>query len=331
MKFEQILGIDISKNSLDLAYRDASGHIVTDKIKNNASSLRDFLKSLIKEGYKLSQVLICMEHTGIYCLPVLQVAEKMKLNLWLESSVQIKLSGGLQRGKSDKVDAIRIAEYAYRYQDKAVLWKPERKELQALKELNLARRRLVESIKMITTITKEKDFYTDKKTFTKHFKKTLSAMKEDLKSVEKEIIKCIKADQILSNQYSIIQSIQGVGPVVALNMILTTNEFTTITEAKKYACYAGVAPFEHTSGTSVRGRTRVSKRANMTMKSLLHMAALGAIKSNKDLRAYYERKVQEGKSKMLVINAVRNKLIHRIFSCIRENRKYDEIYVPTLG
>jgi len=92
------------------------------------------------------------------------------------------------------------------------------------------------------------------------------------------------------------------------------------------ACYAGVAPFEHRSGTSVRSRTRVSHLANKPLKSLLHMAALSAMQYNKDLQAYYERKVAEGKSKMLVINAVRNKLITRIFACIRDNRKYQENY-----
>ncbi len=95
---------------------------------------------------------------------------------------------------------------------------------------------------------------------------------------------------------------------------------------RKYACYAGIAPFEHTSGTSVRGKTRTSKKANMKAKSLLHMTALVAARFSDDLREYYERKVAEGKNKMNFLNAVKNKIIHRIFACVNQKRLYEKNY-----
>lgn len=105
-------------------------------------------------------------------------------------------------------------------------------------------------------------------------------------------------------------------------MIIATNEFKDISDPKKFACYAGVAPFEHTSGTSIRGKSRVSHKANKPMKTLLHMSALVAVNYNDDLKQYYQRKLQENKNKMSVLNAIRNKLIHRVFACVRENRLY---------
>ena len=87
-----------------------------------------------------------------------------------------------------------------------------------------------------------------------------------------------------------------------------------------------MAPFEHTSGTSVRGKTRTSKKANLRAKSLLHMTALVAARFSDDLREYYERKVADGKNKMNVLNAVKNKIIHRIFACVNQKRLYTNNY-----
>ncbi|WP_027420416.1 transposase, partial [Crocinitomix catalasitica] len=97
-----------------------------------------------------------------------------------------------------------------------------------------------------------------------------------------------------------------------------------IKEAKKYACYSGVVPFDYSSGTSVNKRSRVSPMANKSIKTILHMAAMSAIQCEGDLKHYYLRKVAEGKNKMSVLNAVRNKLILRIFSCVNQNRIYQK-------
>jgi len=118
--------------------------------------------------------------------------------------------------------------------------------------------------------------------------------------------------------------------LLALNMIVATGEFKRIKESKKFACYSGVAPFAYQSGSSVRGKTRVSKMANMTMKKLFHMAAMSAIQCCEELKLYYQRKVAEGKNKMSVLNAVRNKLISRVFVCINNKRLYEKNFKNAL-
>ena len=105
-------------------------------------------------------------------------------------------------------------------------------------------------------------------------------------------------------------------------MIAKTEGFTAINDPRKMACYCGVVPFDHQSGTSIRHRPRVSVFADKTMKSLLHLAAMSAIRLNNDLGKYYKRKVEQGKNKMSVINAVRNKIIHRIFAVIKNQTMY---------
>ena len=121
-------------------------------------------------------------------------------------------------------------------------------------------------------------------------------------------------------------SVTGIGSVTATQIIITTNEFKDIRNPKQFACYSGVAPFPKESGM-FKGKARVSPMANKKVKKLLHLSALVAITYNKDLKAYYERKVtEEKKNKMSIINAVRNKLILRIFACVAQNKKYEENY-----
>ncbi len=121
----------------------------------------------------------------------------------------------------------------------------------------------------------------------------------------------------------------GISQTTAAEIILTTNEFQDITDPKKFACYAGVVPFERSSGQR-KGRPKVSHMANKKVKSLLHLGAMSAIQHCTQLKAYYQRKVKEGKNKMLVINALRNKLIHRVYAVVKRGKKYNKIYTPAL-
>ena len=157
--------------------------------------------------------------------------------------------------------------------------------------------------------------------------KAIKGVEKSIEEVDKKIDQLIQSDEKLSRMMKIITSVDGIGTQIAIAFILVTNEFKDMNEAHKIACYGGIVPFEHTSGTSVRGRTRVSHLANKAFKCLIHMGALSAIKNSEELGAYYQRKVKEGKPKMVVINAVRNKLIARICACVRDDRMYEKKYV----
>jgi transposase len=204
--------------------------------------------------------------------------------------------------------------------------------MKELKALSVTHRRLVGVQKQLSVAARELLSF-DKRNGSqagKYSKNALAGIEKDLKKLETRIQQLIKEDPQLCELFNLITSVEGVGKVTAVEVILTTNEFKDLVDPSKYACYCGVAPFEHRSGTSIRGRTRVSHHANKTVKMLLHMAALSAIKVNADLKGYYERKVKEGKNKMLVINAIRRKLIDRIFACVRNKRSYQKIYSSTL-
>ncbi len=147
-----------------------------------------------------------------------------------------------------------------------------------------------------------------------------------MEGVQKQIHQLIEQDSELKRLFELLTSIDGIGPVTATELILSTKAFTDGRSAKQFASFAGVAPFPYQSGSSIRGRTKVSPLADKYMKKLLHLSAMGAVRTPGQLQDYYQRKVKEGKNKMLVLNAVRNKLVHRVFALVRTNQKYDKNY-----
>ena len=141
------------------------------------------------------------------------------------------------------------------------------------------------------------------------------------------ITKNVHQDEQLSIKIKRVQSIRGIGPVTAVALMVYTKGFTAFENGKQLACYCGVVPFTKSSGTSVRYRSTVSPFANKKLKRLLHLCAMSAIQNDVEMKRYFERRVQEGKNKMSVINAVRNKLVHRVFAVIRDQRYFEENYV----
>lgn len=334
MHFSFFIGIDISKKTLDFAIRDRNKHLFHLRMDNSLASLEQFQKKCLASSVDLAQSLICCEHTGVYSQNILALATKNSFSLWLESSLRIKRSLGLQRGKSDKIDAVRISEYAFRYADQATLWQPERQTVAKLRQLVSLRKRLLNAKNALKVPINEVAIFQDKKLqkeMEKLNRKPIAALEKQIAEVEKKIQTLIKEDDSLKHLFDLVTSVDGVGEVVFCEMVIATNEFKLFSCPRKFACYSGVAPFEHTSGTSIRGSTRVSHLANKQMKKLLHMAALSVVSGKGEMAKYYHRKVEQGKNKMLVLNAVRNKIIHRVFACIRDDRKYEKIYMPTLA
>ena len=167
----------------------------------------------------------------------------------------------------------------------------------------------------------------DKTTHTllvKNCKEPIEALKKAILELEEKMEALLKSTSSLSAKMEYAESVVGIGKAVGLQLLITTEGFSLRYSAKQLACYAGVAPFPHSSGSSVRGGEKVSHFANKELKSLLHMGALVASRYDSVLKAYYERKVGEGKSKMSVLNSIRNKLIHRVWACVWEELMYQK-------
>lgn len=334
MEFTYFIGTDISKRKLDIAVYKMKELLFHKQIANEQEAIKQFLKELKRfEGFTLSQTVFCMEFTGIYNNHFVYHLIKKGANVWLEPGSKIKNSLGLLRGKNDKLDALRIGKFAYKNSDEVKLWKPRRKIVNRIHHLITLRRRLITVKNMLKTPLKEMDLFVEQSIQSLCVKldhRTLKSIESDILKIDKLINKIIHSDKELTRLTRIITSVQGVGIQTAASMIVTTNEFQDITDPKKYACYCGVAPFPKESG-NFKAPARVSHLANKKIKKLLHLSAMSAINYNLDMKQYYDRKVAEGKNKLAVINAVRNKLIHRIFACVHQNREYEKNYTTTLA
>lgn len=330
MNYEHYIGIDISKKKLDIYVIKNNKKVLYTKVANTRKRFKTLEKEL---KIPLEKALFCVENTGIYNHHLLKWTAQKGHQLWVESSLAIKRSVGLARGKNDQIDAKRIAMYASMHHASSKLWEAPREVIEELEELSWARNKIKESIKQYKKPIKEIESIKGKQAAQKSltlFQNTLKALQEDLKQIEGRMQKCVKSDKEVAHTFEILTSIPGIGPITAQAFIVSTNEFKKIKDPKKLACYAGIAPFEHTSGSSIRGKSRVSHYANKKLKSLLHMAATSVIRLPGELSDFYKRLVKRGKAKMVAINAVRRKLIHLVYACIRDDRMYKKNYTKNL-
>lgn len=333
MEFETVIGIDVSKLTLDVALITQHGEVENFKIENKTLVIKRFFQKLSKT-IDMCTALICAEHTGHYCYPLRNVCLNKEYALWLEGGAEIKQRSGVTRYKNDKVDSIRIADYAKRYQDKAKVQVTEDYALESIRALSNERELFVkERAKYKTHIKDLKGFMDEElyKSRSKRLKKQVDSLTKLIKEIDKQIKDLLESSKTLSKQKEILTSVDGIGDQVAIHTIIATGACSKFKSGRKFACHVGVAPFAFESGTSQRSRRKVSFRANMDLKKLFHMAALSAVKMKGEFREYFERKVAEGKNKMTIINAVRAKLINRIFALIRDNRKNEKNYHMNLA
>lgn len=326
-----IVGIDVSKKTFDVAVgaNVSNASVLKACFANNLKGYDKLTEWLERQKFSYAKALICLENTGIYHRLLVQYLQSKQATVWVETPVQIKWSGGIQRGKSDVIDTERIMSYAYRNQDKAKAYEQKDESLQQIADYLSVRERLQDCIKRLKQPIKElKSVGLEKqaKVLERACSKSLKSLEKDLRSLNEKILKVIQQDQDLNHKYVMATSVKCVGFVAASYLLVYTHGFTRFESAKQIAAYAGIAPFEYSSGTSIRGRTRVHPMANKTLKTILHMCAVSSVRHNTELRTYFARKVGEGKNKMLVLNAIRNKIVARVFSRVKNQRMYTEKY-----
>src|SRR5258708_21484940 len=328
MKVQHIIGADLSKKTIDLVCHLLKNHI---QIENSIPGFKGLMQWFRKQKINPFETMIVMEHTGLYSYCFESFLHKHQIAFCKVNALAIKRSIGLVRGKTDKLDAVRIAAYGYEKKDKLTTDVPASDALKRLQMLHSTRKRLVKQRAALTCAIKEyrhigipeKDII-------------IQAQLQLIKSFDKQIEKLmaqietiIDEEQSVKQKFRLLQSIKGVGKILALTTIIKTQNFTRFTNARKFACFCGTAPFEHSSGTSIKRKSRVSPLADKQMKTLLDLAAKSAIQYDKELREYYLKRTQSGKSKMSTINVVRNKILYRMFAVIKRQTPFLENYLQT--
>jgi len=244
------------------------------------------------------------------------------------NALDVKQSKGLARGKSDKKDAKTIALYAYRKRNELVPTKLHAPIVGKLRQLLQLRDKLVKHRTAYKNAIKDLQdcFIPGETDFIRQVNIRLIAQLDDeIKSIEKEIEHIFQINPQWQVNYKLIQSVKAIGPVLAKYLIVYTENFSRFSNPKKFACYSGIAPFEYSSGSSIKGRTRLNPCANKPLKSLLNIAAMSAVQLNGEYKQYYQRRNQEGKNKMSTLNIIRNKIVFRVFAVVKRQKPYVDL------
>jgi transposase len=329
-KKEWFIGIDISKNTIDVALvHDQLPEVLVDnQFSNDLKGFDLMLQWLTKQKVSLSDCLLCMEHTGNYGLLLFFWLTQKEADFCVEPGLQIKRSLGMIRGKNDKVDARRIAGYACNQKSKLKQFILPAKNLIQIKQLLTYREQLVKVSTGFKNSIKGHEQYQQVSELTfvvDDIKQQLEQLSERIVQVESQIMSIIDSDEDLKQNFKLAISVKGIGTIIATYMLVTTNNFTSFKNGRKYACMAGTAPFEESSGLH-RGGSHVSHLADKKLKTLLSNGANSACNCDPELKAYYKRKKEQGKHHKSIINAISCKLINRVFAVVNRQAPYVAVY-----
>jgi transposase len=329
-KYGIFIGIDISKEWFDaaLCIEGNLKQMPHRRFNNEAAgfkALQQWVTTCLGSQHRHLKQLYCMEHTGMYSLKLGQYLQEQGLDFVQENPLRIKRSLGLRRGKSDKADAKAIAEYAWRFQDKLPKVRPLPSGLLLQVQVLLScRKRMVRYRQGLNTAQQElcANVPDISQLIAQPSEAAITALNQQIARQEEQMLQLLKSDEHLKHLYELVCSVIGVGPVIAANLIVHTNAFSAFEKSRQFACHIGTAPFDSQSGTSLDAPARVSQMANHALKTLLSTAAVVAVRHDPQIRAYFLRQQEAGKKDGWIYNAVKNKILHRIFAVVKRDTPY---------
>ena len=332
------VGIDFSKEKIDVAIIFAEGLTetsmrVSNEFKNSVSGYKQLVKWVEENSNETepSLWLFCGENTGDYSKPLCNFLYGRGFDMWLENAKSIKDASGIRRLKSDRADANMIAEYAMRNYDKAIIYEPLSESLSQLRELFLYRQMVVRHRCSFQVRRGEKRLNMEKspvKTMiSQSGRHIVTELNKEIEKIDKRISELIDSDDELAQVFNIVTSIPGIGTQNAVCLMVYTDNFRRFNfDSRKIACYYGIAPFGRDSGTSVHTDPHVHYMANRQIKAMLSQAALSAARFNPVIASYYSRLIAKGKKRQIVLNNVKNKLVHIVTAMVRNKQLFDKDY-----
>lgn len=318
------IGIDISKEWLDYSICEdlTQDRLQSKRVNNSIAGIHKMINNCQSTG---SSLWFCFEHTGNYGLLLASQLHSKNLTYSMVPGLEIIRSCGITRGKDDKVDAKRIAQYAATHSHKLKPTVLPSNQLLMIRSLLTYRNQWVKrsrqvqtqkkDLKMVNRILNLQDLIED-------YANEIRLAKRKIKETDQKIMNQINSNEELKLNFQKITSIKGIGPVIAFHMLVYTNNFQLFCDPRKFNCYAGLAPFSHSSGSSYKGKTKTSKLRNKKMKALLFNGSNSAVQYDQELKAYFKKKINEGKARKVVINAVACKLVSRMFAVVKRDEAF---------
>lgn len=324
--YQLFIGIDVSKQWVDAACWIEGRPEALDRFTNSVEGFEQLVRA-VQQVSEVPQTewLVCFENTGHYSKLLLHWLFEQGIPCVEENALQIARSRGMARGKSDMSDACVICAYAKRHEDLLIPSKPDAQTIVKLKKL-LAQRTLFvrqrAALKNARKVNPPSLSGPEAESLKKLNDEVIATYTRGIREIESMIEELFKQEAELASNAALLQSVPGIGPVTSWYLIACTKNFSKFQCARKFACYAGIAPFPYESGSSLRGNAHVHYLANKNIKALLSNCVLAAIKCDPNLHAYYKRKSNEGKAFGVVANAIKNKIVSRAFAVIKRQSPY---------
>lgn len=317
-----VLGIDVSKLKLAVAVL-FNGKFRTKTVTNDQAGF-DTLRNWLERFESLPEH-VCLEATGPYGEDVATFLYDQGLVVSIVNPTRIKgyaQSEGL-RTKTDKVDARLIASFCQSKQEKLQHWKPAPIEHRELRDLT----RRLESLKNMRSQEENRLEGNLSDVVVANLTEHIQYLNRQIQQLEKMIKNHIDRHPGLRHQCDLLITIPGIADTTSANLIseLYFDQFST---ARQAAAYAGLTPSERESGTSVKGRPRLSKIGNRRLRKALYMPALAAMRYNPTLSEFSNRLERKGKAAKVIISAVMRKIIHIAFGVLKSGRPFDPKYQP---
>ena len=323
------IGIDISAEDFTVSVSTDPGIVLYgskmfDNNLNGFNKLNDWLKQL---GIKSKDSVFCMEATGVYGERLCYFLNEHKYTIAVEPPLKVKRAFKVDGHKTDAVDSLQIAEYAIRFYDELNIWEPREDIVEKMKALISTRELLVRQKTAASNSLKALNRKVVKSVVAiKVLKSNIKMFTRKIKALEKEMDNLIDKKPEIKQTVNILRSTPGVQSLMAANMLVVTNCFTSEKHHKQLASFLKIAPLQYQSGSSVFKKPRTPKYGPSVMRKLLHLAARSAVTHNPTFKKYYLRKQAAGKAKKLVLNNVENKLIKIMCAMIRDQKPYMENY-----
>lgn len=328
-----VIGIDISKEKLDATavFAENDGFVIAgyEIFQNQTKGFREMVKwaKHLTKYITAEDILFCCETTGGYDSKMCIFLYEKGFDVWKESALQIKLSTGVHKGKNDKADSRMIAEYAMRNQDKMTLFVPRSQNVEDLRTLFLYRRKL-EQMRTSLLVRANELKHNSQKSRIASFQyrdamKHIKDIDKSIKECEERMKELVKGDEELKRNFDHVMSVKGIGIVNAVALLVYTNNFKSFKTARQLASYYGIAAFREQSGSSINKKAYVNNLSNIMLKAYLSQAALCAVHCNCPFRDYYQRLIVKGKPHGVALNNVKNKMLHIIFSLVKNDCDYE--------
>lgn len=332
---KQNVGVDIAKDDFKVCFYhlDTNGRRFikgTRTFKNTLAGFVAFMKWIEKKRKTDIEVRITLEATGVYYENLVHFLDDngYYVSVVLPNQSKAYAKSLNLSSKTDKIDANMLGQFGIERDLRK--WQPASAKMRVLKQLTRDRENLIEEkVAISNRLHALNHSFEPDKTVIKRMKQRLNLIKKQIKQVEKQIELTVKADKFIKHKIDEICKVKGLGLITVATIIAETNGFVLFTSRGQLVCYAGYDVVERESGSSLKGKTRISKKGNRHIRRALHFPAISAVKHETQFKQLFDRILDRTSIKMKAYTAVQRKLLLLIYTLFKNDTVYDPNYLNT--